>query len=83
MKSSKLSAEERYNRRLDIMEKRSDMLAAWRRKGVTFIQSKTTRKVFKTSLLGDISVIHSQAPYPHSSARQRARYARQVAAGQI
>lgn len=27
--------------------------------------------------------IKTGAPYPHSSARQRARYARQIAAGQI
>lgn len=48
-----------------------------------FIQSKTTRKVFSTSLTGRVSVTHDQKPYPHSSSRQQARYARQIAAGKL
>lgn len=65
MKTSKLTAEERYERRMDIMGKRDAALYAWRRRGITYVKYDTTR--FDK----------------HSSDRQRARYARQIAAGQL
>lgn len=83
MKTCKLTAEERYERRLDIMEKRDAAVTAHRHAGRSFIQSRTTRKVFGKTRTGKVVISHDQRPYPHSSERQRARYARQIAAGQL
>ena len=76
MKSSKLTEEKRIERRNEIEFNRVDMIRTHAQRGVTYAQSKSTRKVFGKN--GKVS--HSHAPYPHSSTRQRARYARQNAA---
>lgn len=82
MKTCKLAAEERYERRLDIMEKRDAAVTAHRRAGRSFVQSRTTRNVFGTKW-GEPFKFRDTTAYSHSSGRQRARYERQIAAGQI
>ena len=64
MKSSKLPDFEREMRREDIMYKRRKAIVDHRRRGVSYVKSKTTA-------------------FPFSSTRQNARYARQIAAGQL
>ena len=83
MKSSRLTSDEREMRREEIMDKRFQSISAHRRAGRSFIQSKTTRKVFSEKRNGRTVITHDQRPYPFSSTRQNARYARQIAAGQL
>lgn len=64
MKTERLTEEQRYERRLDLLEKRDAIITAHRRAGRCFVQYACTR-------------------HAHSSDRQRARYARQIAAGQL
>lgn len=77
MKSSKLTDEARAERLDRLFWKREDLRAAHKKRGRTYVQYRTTRKVFKKSLLGKVTVSHDSKPYPHQSARQAARYARQ------
>ena len=44
---------------------------------------KSTRKFFRKAWNGKIVAVRDHKPYPHSSARQQARYARQIATGQL
>lgn len=84
MKTSKLySAEERRMIRIDLQSTRDTTNYNHRRAGRTYIQYKTTRKTFRKGVWGKIIIEHDQKPYPHSSTRQQARYARQIAAGQL
>lgn len=85
MKSCKLAADDRKLRSGMIAIKREATIREHLKRGRSFIQSNTTRKVFgkKSRLTGKVTINHDQRPYPHSSARQRARYARQIAAGQL
>jgi hypothetical protein len=83
MKTSKLPVDHQI-RRIDLLSARETTNYGHRRVGRAFIQSKTTRKVFKVGkFTGKPLVSHDQKPYPHSSTRQKARYARQIAAGQL
>lgn len=65
MKSSKLSPEQREERRAAVLTKRDITRHRHQQRGHTYVQYRTTR--FDK----------------HSSIRQRARYARQLAAGQL
>lgn len=83
MKTSKKYSEgERWQRRLDIMEKRDAMISAFRKRGRSWLRSKTTVRVIKKGRRGEY-IVNEYGKYPHSSARQNARIARQLAAGQL
>ncbi len=78
MKSSKLSPFERQVRRAKIMQKRALHAQKWAERGMSFVRRKSTSRLFKN---GKATI--SYRPYPHSSAKQRARYALQIASRQI
>ena len=83
-KTSKLyDKDEREIRRIDLLDHRDTVRYEHRRAGSSFVQSKTTRKVFIEKRNGRVAITHDQRPYPFSSTRQNARYARQIAAGQL
>lgn len=79
----KVESEFKRIRRIDIQSHRDTTNYEHRRAGRSFIQSKTTRKFYRKAWDGKIVADHDQKPYPHSSTRQQARYARQIAAGQL
>jgi hypothetical protein len=83
MKSSKLSAEDRKIRRELIAGERVHMLRAHQTAGRSFLQSKTKRRIFSETLTNGIVSTSEYGCYPHSSTRQRVRYARQIAAGKL
>lgn len=83
MKARNMTAEDRQDRRDAILWGREEMRALHKERGTAFIKSKTMRKVFSKTRFGKLNVTHDYGAYPHSSARQQARYARQTAAGQI
>lgn len=77
MKSSKLTEEARAERLERLFWKRENLKTEHRKRGRTYVQYRTTRKVFKKTLLGKVIISHDSKPYPRQSARQAARYARQ------
>jgi hypothetical protein len=81
MKTSKLPAALRIERRESIMNKRFATGKA--SSGHTFLAYSTTRKVYGKTRFGKLIVSHDHKPYQHSSTRQRARNVRQLEAGQI
>ena len=87
MKSSKLGFSDvgenmKLLRRFRIMQKRQAVHIAHHRAGRSWIKSMTQVRVFKKGWRGIYSV-REFGKYPHSSARQQARYSRQIAAGQL
>lgn len=84
MKSSRLPEAVRKERRRVIVETRDavrDTFIKGRKRST--IQYRTTRKIFRKKASGRVEIVHDYGPYHHSSTRQRARYARQIAAGQL
>lgn len=74
-----LTKDEKDIARIDLMSRRDTVRYDHARRGRTFLQSRTKIKVFGKR--GRVSSEYGL--YPHSSTRQRARYARQMAAGQL
>lgn len=84
MKSSRLNEIASKERRRVIVEYRDAIRDAFiTSRNRSTIQYRTTRKIFRKKAFGRVVVDHDYGPYPHSSTRQRARYARQIAAGQL
>jgi hypothetical protein len=79
MKTSKLDKEYREIRREEIMFDRMQARSAHAKRGVAILQSRTQIKVFGKRG----KATREYGVYPHSSTRQRVRYARQIAAGQL
>lgn len=83
MKTKHMTAEQRQDRRDAILWGREEARAQHKKRGVAFVKSKTTRKVFGRTIRGSVHISHDFGAYQHSSERQRTRYARQIAAGQL